>query len=156
MKNTSEITRILDQQITTLGKLIACIRSQRHAIANNQLNELEATLHDQQPLISTTEQQFQQFLNILQKQGVNTESDRIAQFLDQLPDSQQAVGLWQQLQELTLQCMKENQLNGKIIEICNRQAKETLQLLVGQGPQVELYDPSGKTTKSAPLTLGKV
>jgi flagellar biosynthesis/type III secretory pathway chaperone len=157
MNHEITIADQLQSQIETVKKLLENIRLQRQAIAENTVTDFEDASAEQQHLVINIEQNFNNFLQLLKTSGYQDSSGNITHFLESFPDknSYHLVELWGNLQAITKECMEENQVNGRIINICKQQSEGTLQIMLGQSPQVELYDPSGKSTKNGTLPIGK-
>ena len=53
--------------------------------------------------------------------------------------------LWDRLQAVMERCRRLNQVNGGVVQTHYRQVTQAIQVLRGEDPRMELYDPHGRT-----------
>lgn len=86
--------------------------------------------------------------SVLRAAGLDLNSAGITAYLNRYttPHHQNELAqLWQQIEQLTRDCERQNQINGLIIEQSRRRIKNALTILHGQLPGNELYSATGST-----------
>ncbi len=74
----------------------------------------------------------------------------------QLPPGHELLANWEQLQELSAKLQRQNTINGGIVAIGQRRAKQALDLLRGKHGMTETYGPGGESrTDAIPSSLAK-
>jgi flagella synthesis protein FlgN len=66
-----------------------------------------------------------------------------------LPQESELAGRWTKLQELGEQMKKQNEINGNIVAVSQRQARQALDILAGKTESPQTYGREGETRSTA-------
>jgi flagella synthesis protein FlgN len=74
----------------------------------------------------------------------------------QLPQGHELFNYWERLQELSSELQQQNTINGGIVAVGQRRAKQALDILRGKHNIPETYGPEGESrTDATPSSLAK-
>lgn len=135
--HAAPVLEIMQREMEHCTQLLQVLHREHTAVTNNTPDLLE--------------QAAQEKLHWLQQvealAGRRAEALRVASDLSTHPD---VVARWQQVQRIMLECQRQNQINGSVIELSSRHTLRALSLLRGQSTDQTVYSATGATF--GPLT----
>ncbi len=156
---THKFRGLLQQQFDTVCQLSQTLAQEHAAISGNKLEDMEAILADKQRHVWQLDTLSQEFLDLMRSQTSDNKIDITAVLRHYDPQgSMGLVSLWQQVEKILSQCRHSNSVNGKIINLNQRQVQQALSILRnGEFGAGHCYSPTGaRQDISASRTLGKV
>ncbi|HEB55628.1 MAG TPA: flagellar protein FlgN [Gammaproteobacteria bacterium] len=148
----AELSLILQDISEHLGQLATTLEKEHAALFENDLDAIIQTASDKNRLFEFLEDLEKERHALLLAAGLDFDSNGIMAYL-QRGTSQtrnETAAIWQQIENLTRQCRKQNQINGIILEKNRRRTEKALAILKGQTPQVATYTANGETCHSQP------
>lgn len=148
---------VLSQEIECTGQLLACLDTERGALAKRDLETLEKTTAAKLQNTQRLEQLEQQREALLVKLGFASDANSQQSCFDSLPCGATLARLWQEVLDNTRACKSDNLSNGGVLESSRQHVETALCILRGQSGTPSLYDTSGGTaTNLGQRELGKV
>ena len=147
---TADISLLLRDIAEHLAQLMRTLESENTALANNDLDGIIQAANDKNRLFEFLEELENERHALLVAAGLDFDSTGIMAYLarDSARTRNEATAIWQQIETLTRQCRKQNQINGIILEKNRRRTEKALAILKGQTPQAATYTASGETCHS--------
>ncbi len=146
----AELSLILRDISDHLVQLAATLESEYNALADNDLDTIIQAANDKNRLFEFLEDLEKERHALLLAAGLDFDSNGIMAYL-QRGTSQiknETAAIWQQIETLTHQCRKQNQINGIMLEKNRRRTEKALAILKGQTPQIATYTANGETCHS--------
>jgi len=148
---------VLSQEVECTGRLLACLDTERSALAKRDLDILEKTTDDKLRLTRQLEQLEQQREARLGELGFAGDADSQQRCFDSLPCGAGLARLWQEILANTRACKAGNLGNGGVLEASRQHVEQALGILRGQSGAPSLYDTRGGTAADlGRRELGKV
>ena len=148
----ADLSLVLQDIAEHLSQLRHTLESEYAALTENNLEHIVQLANDKNRLFEFLEDLEKERHELLLAAGLDFDSNGIMAYLQrnkaQTKDDSTAV--WRQIETLTKQCRKQNQINGIILEKNRRRTEKALAILKGQIPQAGTYTASGETCKSQP------
>ncbi|VAX12602.1 hypothetical protein MNBD_GAMMA24-243 [hydrothermal vent metagenome] len=142
----AELSLILRDITEHLIQLAATLESEHSALAKNDLDIIIQAANNKNRLFELLEDLEHERHELLLAAGLDFDSNGIMAYL-QRGTSQtrnETAAIWQQIETLTHQCRKQNQINGIMLEKNRRRTERALAILKGQTPQTATYSASGE------------
>ncbi|HHJ15232.1 MAG TPA: flagellar protein FlgN [Gammaproteobacteria bacterium] len=148
---------VLLQEVECTGQLLACLDTERSALAKRDLETLGKTTEAKLQHTRQLEQLEQQRAALLDELGFASDADSQQFCFDSLPCGASLTRLWQEILDNTRACRTHNLSNGGVLESSRQHVEQALCILRGQSGTPSLYDTSGGTaTNLGQRELGKV
>ena len=149
-QNTSiekELTSILQQEQQCLEQIIQILTTENSAILERETTSLDSLLDKKLILLSQLEQLEKQRQNFFEQQtGISYKHSDFSHFIKQHP-SQDIQDLWQMIKVKLPECKKQNELNGRMINIRKENTEQILQILLGRPQNTpQTYSHLGQTS----------
>ena len=130
-----------------MTRLVAVLGQEHEALQQRDSDALEKNTQEKQNLIAAIEKQGRERLELLKAAGIDTDRESVLSFVDAEPELRSR---WDELESVLLECQKQNQLNGLLLEKGRQQTQQILGILLGEGSrkETELYNASGTTFSS--------
>lgn len=143
-----QLEQTLMRETEAVNALAATLELE-HEVLNQRdaarLDEVVATKEGQLEALNTLSQERTQLLHAA---GYASDKDGFGAALD-ADTSGQLRELWDALEEALQKCLRQNQINGKLLDASKQQAQELLSLMLGKEASGHgLYDQSGNTSTS--------
>lgn len=151
MKPSSEFRNFLTQEISSAETLCDILKSEREALANNQLDTLNDLSAKKQGLAESLRELDLQRKTWLVSQGFSADLRGINNFLSKTDhETKQA---WERLTAQLNKCQQQNRVNGNIVEKLQRKIRATLAILQGKPDDTDIYGRSGKTISDSAANI---
>lgn len=133
-----------------LLQLSQTLENENAALIDNDLDRIVQATNDKNRLFEILEDLEKERHELLLAAGLDLDSSGIMAYLQREPSraNNKTTAIWQQIETLTRQCRKQNQVNGIILEKNRRRTEKALAILKGQRSQVGTYTASGETCHS--------
>ncbi|VAX10543.1 hypothetical protein MNBD_GAMMA25-274 [hydrothermal vent metagenome] len=144
------LTLILRDLAEHLAQLVLTLEAEHVALTENDMENIIRTATDKNRLFDFIEDLENERHALLQAAGLDLNSSGIMAYLQRhtAPTKDETIAIWEQIETLTRQCRKQNQINGIILEKNRQRTEKALAILKGQTPQVTTYTASGETSHS--------
>jgi len=144
---TVDLPLLLQDIAGHLTQLVQTLEKEYTALTSNDLDNIVQTTNDKNRLFEFLEDLEKERHALLLAAGLDFDTNGIMAYLkrDTSQTKNKTAIIWQQIEDLTRQCRKQNQLNGIILEKNRRRTEKALAILKGQSPQVGTYTASGET-----------
>ncbi len=147
---TANLSLLLRDIAEHLAQLMRTLETENTALADNNLDGIIQAANDKNRLFEFLEDLEKERHALLLAAGLDFDSNGIMAYLerDSSRTGNETAATWQQIETLTHQCRKQNQINGIILEKNRRRTEKALAILKGQTPQATTYTASGETCHS--------
>lgn len=143
----SPLLEILQREIENGTQLLHVLHREHAALTSNAPDILEQAAQDKLHCLKQVEASAAALAEALRTAGVAARA--AADYLRAHPDTRLGV-CWQQGQRILVECRRQNQINGSVIELSRRNTLRALALLRGQSPEQPIYSASGETFAPPP------
>lgn len=143
----SPLLEILQREIEHGTQLLHVLHREHAALTSNAPDMLEQAAHDKLLCLKQVEANAAARAEALQAAGAPARA--AGDYLRAHPDMRLGA-CWQQGQRILIECRRQNQINGSVIELSRRHTLRTLALLRGQSPDQPVYSASGETFAPPP------
>lgn len=149
---TLELPLLLQDIAEHLAQLDRTLENEHTALIENDLNNIVQAANDKIYLFEILEDLEKERHALLLAAGLDFDSNGIMAYLQRNTSQarNESAAIWQQIEDLTHRCRRQNQINGIILEKNRRRTEKALAILKGQIPQAGTYTASGETCKSQP------
>jgi len=138
---------LLDEEQQATG-LVALLEQERDALARREVDNLLRVVAEKETSLTRLDGFASERASLLQQAGYSPDRDGFLAMLDAEP-SGRLRKLWQAVETLLKRCRQQNQINGKMLDISQIQARQLLALLLGrESGSNELYDQNGNASSS--------
>ncbi|MCU0936332.1 MAG: flagellar protein FlgN [Gammaproteobacteria bacterium] len=134
---------LIEAERARAERMLEVLGLEREALARRDFPAIEQAAAEKERLIAALESLAERQTAALRSAGVTVTGGRLGEALERagLPD---LVPLWDDLQDLLGQCRQQNLVNGGVIEMSRRFAREVLATLRGTAPGSDLYGRCGE------------
>jgi flagella synthesis protein FlgN len=154
------IVGFVEREIKLVSALLDVLRQEYAAMANNELPALETQVNKKQELVKNIQENEQNFARQMENTGISLDQQGINTALEGVDPrvKQKVIAFWDELRDLAEECQRQNEINGRVLEINKINTQRLLNILRGQMPETQTtYGPSGKTnSKSESKSLVQV
>jgi flagella synthesis protein FlgN len=154
------IVKFVEREIQLISALLKILRQEYAAMANNDLPAIETQVNIKQELVKNIQENEQNFAAQMENTGIRLDQQGIDAALEGVDprEKQKVISFWDELRDLAEQCQRQNEINGRVLEINKINTQRLLNILRGQMPETQTtYGPSGKTnSKSESKSLVQV
>jgi flagella synthesis protein FlgN len=151
-----QLTDLIQTELVMATKLQEILQQEFDILSGDNPEKIEAISKDKLAQMQQLSQQLakrDQLLTILHLPPGKEGTDMMVR---QLPQGHELTGNWGQLQQLSGELQQQNTINGDIIAIGQRRAKQALDILRGKNNIPETYGPGGESrTDATPSSLAK-
>lgn len=137
---------IMQREIENCMELLSALHREHAAVTNNTPALLEQTTDEKLHWLQQAEVLATMRTDIVSTAGLADDPQDMSACLSVHMD---LVARWQQVQRIMVECQRQNQINGSVIELSRRHTLRALSLLRGQSIDQATYSASGET--SGPL-----
>jgi len=155
---TLELPLLLQDIAEHLAQLDRTLENEHTALIENDLNNIVQAANDKIYLFEILEDLEKERHALLLAAGLDFDSNGIMAYLQRNTSQarNESAAIWQQIEDLTHRCRRQNQINGIILEKNRRRTEKALAILKGQTPQVTTYTANGETCqRQSQHTLAK-
>jgi flagellar biosynthesis/type III secretory pathway chaperone len=153
-----QLQEVFNDQLAASEAFLSLLRQERDAITKNDLKQLEQLTTEKLAAIDELTKIEIATLNTLQNAGVSESNNDVELLLKQHAasdkEAEQLITLWRKAKTTAKECQSENLVNGQILNACQKQTEQTLDILLGR-TTTQLYGASGKTIKENRGTIAK-
>jgi len=144
---TADLSLLLHDIAEHLAQLVQTLETENAALADNDLDGIVQAANDKNRLFEFLEDLEKERHALLLAAGLDFDSNGIMTYLERNRSrtKNETATTWQQIESLTRQCRKQNQINGIILEKNRRRTEKALAILKGQTPQPTTYTANGET-----------
>jgi flagella synthesis protein FlgN len=141
------LLEVLTAELDRANRMLEVLRLEREALRTRDLGAMERAAAEKQHLIGQMESLAHRHESVLRAAGLGPSvlEDRAALARHGL---QPAGSAWDTLRGVLAQCRQQNLVNGGVIEMSQRFARDLLTTLRGGSPGTVLYGRSGRTHHS--------
>jgi flagella synthesis protein FlgN len=143
-----QLEQIMTRETEAVTALAATLELEHEVLTRRdaaRLDEVVATKEGQLEALNALSQERTQ---LLRAAGFGDDKSGFSAALD-ADSSGQLRALWESQEEALQKCLRQNQINGKLLDASKQQAQELLSLLLGKEASGQgLYDQSGNTSTS--------
>ena len=141
-----QLNTILEQENTCLSQIVHLLKIEHKAIIDRDTSTMGSLLDKKSPLLSKLEQLDKQ------RQGFYEKINRLAytnknftRYIE-LQSSERVSTHWKQIKQQLSQCKKQNELNGRMINLRKNNTEQILQILLGHPMNnTQTYSHLGQT-----------
>jgi flagellar biosynthesis/type III secretory pathway chaperone len=151
MKLSSEFRNFLAQETSGAERLCDILKSEREALANNELDSLHDLSEKKQAQAEALRQLDMQRNAWLVSQGFSADVSGIKHFLAETDDETKLA--WEGLKTQLSTCQQQNRMNGNIVDKLQRKIRTTLAILQGKPDDTDTYGKSGKTVSDSATNI---
>ena len=144
-----ELHRILLSEKQAFDQLLLLLKKEKTALEQQSIEKLADYSHKKKQITQNMEELSISRNQYLSNSGLNiSDSVALSNTLQKLPSELQA--LWQQILVLAENCHRNNQINGKIIQMSKSRVERSLRLIKSQtGDPGLTYTAKGHATLSS-------
>jgi flagellar biosynthesis/type III secretory pathway chaperone len=137
------LAELLEAERARAARMLEVLGLEREALARRDFPAIEQAAAEKERLIAALESLAERQNAVLRSAGVVVTAGRLGEALERagMPD---LVPLWDDLQDLLRRCRQQNLVNGGVIEMSRRFAREVLATLRGTAPGSDLYGRCGE------------
>jgi flagella synthesis protein FlgN len=140
--------RLLQQETAAIQSLLQALQREHQALGARDNAETALAVSDKEQRLRDLEQLAQQRSQLLQQADLTADKAGFDAFLASDSTGQLAEH-WARLGEMLRECMRQNQINGALLESGKQISQQMLSILTGRDfAQDELYNQKGKTASS--------
>jgi len=152
-----QLNTLLQQQIEISGRFLDLILQERTFLAENRIDEFTQLTPNKLGIIDELTKKDIEIMALLQQIGAENPTQHNSDLLKSLdPDNQfQLQSLWDAVKLTAEKCQRENQINAKIVDTCQAQTEQVLDILLGRNSKDQTYEASGKTSRQTGSTIAK-
>lgn len=142
------LSRLLQAELESGQQLLDVLEQENEALRGRDPDLITQISETKLEQLKAFEAQLSQRYRFLEGLGLGLGPDKAAldALLQPLGKSNPLTAQWQQLQKLADQLQVQNEINGGIVILSQRQVTMALDLLTGQSGSTSTYERSGKTT----------
>lgn len=140
-----QLTTLLRQELALCQELKPLLEQEYEILCQPQIGPLNRITEEKQRLVSHMQTQGRQRDLVLKQLGLPLANPGMEAFLARHRDEQLAA-TWQQLQEAAAGLRQQNEVNGGIVALGARHARQALDLLKGQEPSSGTYGRRGEVS----------
>jgi flagella synthesis protein FlgN len=156
-RTRQSLQTILTQEVRCTEDLLACLNTERVALARRDMPALEQTTREKLRYTEELEQLERQREQLVVDLGFGTDAESLRSCFKSLPQADTLKQLWQQVLVNIETCRNGNLTNGGILEAGRRHVEQALLILRGQSGAPALYNTNGDSTANlGQRDLGKV
>jgi flagellar biosynthesis/type III secretory pathway chaperone len=147
------IESVLHEELEGTIKLLELLQLEHTALIANDSDQIETAIAAKQDVIDHLGNLGQRRNSLCENAGFNTDKAGMNGYIVHCSSKygQHLGQYWQRIMVLAESCRRQNDINGRIINTCYRNAKSALAILRGQTPGSEqAYGPKGSDTPSPP------
>lgn len=143
-----QFERILLAEEQQATELVTLLERERDALARREADELLRVVAEKESSLARLDGFASERASLLQQAGYSPDRDGFLAMLDTEPGGR-LQALWQAVETLLKRCRQQNQINGKMLDISQIQARQLLAVLLGrESGSNELYDQNGNASNS--------
>lgn len=145
------LTDILEQEQQCLEQLIQLLKTENTAILEREVNSINHLLDKKLILLSKLDQLDKQRQYFFEQQtGISYSHSNFSHFIKQYP-SKTIQTMWKTVKVKLPECKKQNELNGRMINIQKENTDQILQILLGHPvDNTQTYSHLGQTSLKKP------
>jgi flagellar biosynthesis protein FlgN len=143
-----QFERILLQEEQQASGLIELLEQEQDALAQRKADELLRVVAEKESSLGRLDGYASERASLLQQAGYSPDRDGFLALLNAEP-SGRLRDLWHGVEALLKRCRQQNEINGKMLDISQIQARQMLALLLGrESGGNELYDQNGNASST--------
>ncbi|MDP1707794.1 MAG: flagellar protein FlgN [Gammaproteobacteria bacterium] len=139
--SSASLLEIMQCGIEHCMQLLQVLHREHTAVTSNTPELLEQAAQEKLYWLRQVEALVDARSDGLRAAGVTGDPQSAAPGLTAHPD---VVARWQQVQRILVECQRQNQINGSVIELSRRHTLRALSLLRGQSADQTVYSASGE------------
>ncbi len=154
--HVQQLQQSLTNQITASDDFLQLLLQEREIISQNRVDQLPELTQTKLELIETLAQTEIEILSCFKQTLGETDSEQPEKAIQKLdPDNEyKLLALLQKARNLAATCKTENLINSQIVEGCQNQIEDALDVLLRR-EKYAVYSAAGKTIKQGGGSLGE-
>ncbi|MDH5784968.1 MAG: flagellar protein FlgN [Chromatiales bacterium] len=143
-ERVTTILGMIQDELQQLEQLGAVLQKEHLALQRRDTSALNSATSEKDKLVAALRSRGRARMELLITMGVATDQQSIQCYVASMP---QLMESWQMLERSLLECQKQNQINGMLLEKGRKQTQSLLALFLGdQMRKAETYDARGYTS----------
>lgn len=137
------LAELLGAERARAERMLEVLGLEREALARRDFPAIEQAAAEKERLIAALESLAERHTALLRSGGVTVSGGKLGEALERsgMPD---LIPPWDEFQDLLRRCRQQNLVNGGVIEMSRRFAREVLATLRATGPSADLYGRCGE------------
>jgi len=138
------LAEVLQAELSRARRMLEVLRLEREALEGRDFSAVEKAAGEKVRIIAALEDLAERQTRLLHAAGITTTGPDVRDALERagLPH---VLPIWDELYDLLARCRQQNLVNGGVIEMSRRFAREVLAALHGTSPGSLLYGRCGET-----------
>ncbi len=132
---------MLASELACTRALLETLRREYQALTQGDADQIEEAASAKQAQMQRLQQLLRERERLLGSQGLSPDSEGMEHLLQSL-DAPRLDTDWRELRRLATQLKEQNEVNGAIVALGQRQVQQALDLLTGRGGS-DTYGPAG-------------
>ncbi len=154
----SGLPELFEAALSDTSRLLATLEEEFKALSRPDAAMIEESVARKRSLITNLEDESVRRAAILQAAGYMEGTTNMQTWLNGIDDTpdRRLSRLWQDFTFMLRKCQKQNQINGRVIDVNRHRVHDALCILRGTELDSGLYDPRGSTqtpVASRPITM---
>ncbi|MFV2056046.1 MAG: flagella synthesis protein FlgN [Thiohalomonadales bacterium] len=144
------IKGLLQNAIEYVDKLHLALRDEQSALSNNNLPVFEKSVERKISHTGTLEAIEKSIFCLLDDSGYTMDKSGIADYIatcHNKTEENTIKALWKDLAKTLVECQKQNQINGRILNSASVNIRQALEILTGKRGTSKTYSSQGKQAK---------
>lgn len=139
------LNELLRAEFDCAGRLQSTLLAEAEALLARDADALEHAVGEKHRLMQRLEQLDADKRQLLESHGFGNDPAGVEACIAWCDDTGHLLRGWNSLLERVRHCQQQNRVNGVTLESSRRHAQHVLNILRGQSPPPELYNPTGMT-----------
>ncbi|RDH85229.1 MAG: flagellar protein FlgN [endosymbiont of Seepiophila jonesi] len=140
-----EFTALLQSEIDESRRLLDILLREHKLLQGASSAPLEQLTAEKQQQMAVLETAVVKHNRLLLHLDLQPNREGSEQLLQQLPEAGSARQLWEEFEQLIETCQKQNDVNGDILSLNQRQVSQAIDILRGVTTGQKTYGPSGES-----------
>ncbi|CAK0776180.1 flagella synthesis protein FlgN [Gammaproteobacteria bacterium] len=136
---------LLAAEVEAGERLLTCLEEEHRILGRRQAAPLEAVTQSKRQWVAELEIRVAAHDRFLQDKGLTRGKAGTERLLRSLPNEAPEHDLWRRLQTLATACRTQNEINGRVIELSHRQAKQSIDILLQRHNSPGVYSRRGES-----------
>lgn len=145
-----QVVELLQHELTLCQELLTILQREFDVLKRRgEVSEFDAVIQQKQECAAQLEKNELELFRIITADGFSQSKQGLQDFLDSIDvasDSHNIKPTWVELRTRIVECQRQNQVNGRILNISLINTQQALNLLCGRDISPPVYDNQGKAT----------
>jgi flagella synthesis protein FlgN len=145
----NSLAGLLAAELSESSKLLEILQRESDILGGNDPESIKAVSKEKLAQMQRLSQQLTQRDRFLTELGLPKGKEGTDRLLRSLPQESELADRWTKLQDLGEQMKKQNEINGNIVAVSQRQVRQALDVLSGKTGAPQTYGREGETRSTA-------